>query len=556
MLQTLHIRNLALLDEVSLEFEPGFTAVTGETGAGKSILLGALALLSGGRADKTAIRQGADAAEVEAALFFKDPAAVDALLARLELPPTEDGVLLLKRVLPRDKPPRITVNGALATLAALREIGGLWVDFHGPGEPQRLLHTAHQTELFDLHAGSAPLLAAYQSAYENWRALLAEREKTAAETRLAPDQLAYLQNQLARIETLTLTDDALAQLERDAARHANAAQLAGLLQNILGQIEADSGVENQLARLVRDARQLAQLDPSAETLARRLESAAIEINDIAAEFNDLARQLDTDPETAAALQDKLNTWLDLKRHYPTPQKLIEARDDIRRRIEISGDIEGALARLDKQAAAAHAAARQAAAALTEHRRKAARVFSKTAAQTIARLGFPKVDFQVRLTPLPQLAPLGDASLEYLFSPNTGEAPLPLNRVASSGELARVMLALKTVLAGLDGIPLLVFDEVDANVGGEIGRIVGAKMAALAAGRQVLCVTHLPQVAAQGHNHYLVEKDQSGARARVSITPIHNDETARVGELARMLGDRSAKSAQAHARELLSTNPSK
>ena len=180
MLQSLHIRNLALLEEVSLDFEAGFTAVTGETGAGKSILLGALSLLAGERADKTVIRQGAAACEVEASLYFPSPGRIDAILAGLGLPPCEDGVLILKRSLPREKAPRITVNGSLATLAALQELGGFWIDFHGPGEPRRLLKEACQLELLDLYGRNADALGAYQSAYGAWRGILSERARVAA----------------------------------------------------------------------------------------------------------------------------------------------------------------------------------------------------------------------------------------------------------------------------------------------------------------------------------------------------------------------------------------
>jgi DNA repair protein RecN (Recombination protein N) len=184
------------------------------------------------------------------------------------------------------------------------------------------------------------------------------------------------------------------------------------------------------------------------------------------------------------------------------------------------------------------------------REKAAKELAKVAAKSIAQLGFKKADFSIRIVSLPEPGPAGDCGCEFLFSPNVGEPPLPLNRIASSGELARVMLALKTVLADLDGVPLLVFDEVDANVGGEIGRVVGEKMAAIAANHQVLCVTHLPQVAAQATCHLVVTKDQSKDRAIVAIAPIQANRKARVSELARMLGDRNAKSALAHAEELL------
>ena len=211
---------------------------------------------------------------------------------------------------------------------------------------------------------------------------------------------------------------------------------------------------------------------------------------------------------------------------------------------------GVPAARDDLAAYAERAARKEATVLRTLREKASRELAKIAAASIAQLGFKKADFQIRIVPLDQLGPTGDCGVEFLFSPNVGEPALPLNRVASSGELARVMLALKTVLADLDDVPVLVFDEVDANVGGEIGRIVGEKMADIAERHQVLCVTHLPQVAAQAANHLVVTKDQSGDRASVRIESIHDDRKTRVGELARMLGDRSAKSAQAHAEELL------
>jgi DNA repair protein RecN (Recombination protein N) len=230
--------------------------------------------------------------------------------------------------------------------------------------------------------------------------------------------------------------------------------------------------------------------------------------------------------------------------------VLAARDEMRRKLELQGDVEGSLAKLEKQLADAEKAARKAAAELRATRDKAAQQLSKVAGKVIVQLGFKKADFRVALTPAGELGPQGDSGVEFLFSPNVGEAPLPLHRIASSGELARVMLALKAVLAEIDDVPLLVFDEVDANVGGEIGRIVGEKMADIAERHQVLCVTHLPQVAAQAANHFVVIKDQSGARASVSIEPIHDDRKTRVDELARMLGDRSAKSARAHAEELL------
>ncbi|MBS0664353.1 MAG: DNA repair protein RecN [Verrucomicrobia bacterium] len=551
MLQSLRIRNLALLEEVSLDFEAGFTAVTGETGAGKSILLGALSLLAGERADKTIIRQGAAACEAEASLYFADPRRIDAVLAILDLPPCEDGLLILKRSLAREKAPKITVNGSLATLAALQQLGEHWIDFHGPSEPRRLLKEHCQLELLDLYGRAGDTLASYRAKYQAWRELVGERERLSQETRLAPDQIEFLQHQLARMDALELTDAAIEALERDFARLSRSQELLQLAEALAAGLTGDDGVQARLAALLREARQLEQIDAASKPLCDRLGAAAVELNDLGAEFSALGQQLQFDPEHAEQLTSRINTWLELKRrHGGQLAAVLAARDDLRRRLEAQGDLEGTLAKLDQRIAAALQAARREAATLRALREKAARDLAKVAAKGIAQLGFKKADFQVQVSPLSELGPSGDCAAEFRFSPNVGEAPLPLNRVASSGELARVMLALKTVLADLDEVPLLVFDEVDANVGGEIGRVVGEKMAGIARGHQVLCVTHLPQVAAQATCHLVVTKDQSKDRAIVTIEPIQASRKARVTELARMLGDSKARSALAHAEELL------
>ena len=551
MLQSLRIKNLALLEEVALDFEAGFTAVTGETGAGKSILLGALSLLAGERADKTIIRQGAVSCEVEASLFFKNAKKLDALLTELDLPACEDGVLILKRSLPREKAPKLTVNGGLATLAALQRLGEAWIDFHGPSEPRRLLKDSCQLELLDLYGRAGDALAAYQEKYRAWRELLAEQARIANETKLTPDQISFLENQLAKLDALELTEEATEALERDFQRQSSAQELIELAAALANGLTGEDGATARVAALVREARQLESLDASSKALADRLASASVELADLGAEFEALSGEFQFDPEQAEELQTRMNTWLEAKRkHGGDVRAVIAARDEMRRRLEVQGDIEGTLAKLEKEISNTERAAKKEAQAVRALREKAARELAKVAAKSIAQLGFKKADFQIKFVSLTELALTGDCGCEFLFSPNVGEAPLPLSRIASSGELARVMLALKAVLADLDGVPVLVFDEVDANVGGEIGTVVGEKMASIARGHQVLCVTHLPQVAAQAANHLVVTKDQSKDRAVVSIEPIHESRKVRVGELARMLGDRNAKSALAHAEELL------
>jgi DNA repair protein RecN (Recombination protein N) len=551
MLQSLRIRNLALLEEVALDFEAGFTVVTGETGAGKSILLGALSLLAGERADKTIIRQGAPSCDAEASLFFEDAKKIDEVLGELDLPPCEDGLLIIKRSLPREKAPKITVNGGLATLSSLQRLGEYWVDFHGPSEPRRLLKESCQLELLDLFGRAGSALEGYRKKYILWRDRVAEHERIAQETKLSSDQIEFLDNQLARIDALELTEGSIETLERDFARMSRAQELIELTQSLEAGLTGEEGVQLKLAGLLREARQVESIDAASKPLADRLASVTVELNDLSSEFSSLSQQLQFDPEQAAELESQMNTWLDLKRkHGGELAAVIAARDTMRRRLEVQGDLEGTLTRLEKQIVDAERAAREEARSLRGIREKSAKELSKVAARSIAQLGFKKADFQIRIVTLNELGPSGDCSAEFLFSPNVGEAPLPLNRVASSGELARVMLALKTVLADLDEVPLLVFDEVDANVGGEIGRVVGEKMAGIAKNHQVLCVTHLPQVAAQATCHLVVTKDQTKDRAVVTIDPIQESRNARVTELARMLGDSKAKSALAHAEELL------
>ncbi|KXU35170.1 DNA repair protein RecN [Cephaloticoccus primus] len=551
MLQSLRVRNLALLEEVELEFEAGFTAVTGETGAGKSILLGALSLLAGQRADKTMIRQGADALEVEASLYFADSARVDALLDELALPRCEEGVLILRRSLPREKAPKISVNGSLATLAALAQLGELWVDFHGPSEPRRLLKPGCQLELLDLYGRCAPALESYQARYREWLAAEAAVARLQNETRLAPAQLEYLQAQLARMEALDLSEDALAALERDFTRMSQVQALTELAARLVEGLAGEEGIESRLAQVQGDARRLGELDPASAPLAERVSSAGLELADVASEARALLETLQIDPQEVATLEENMSAWMELKRrHGGDLAAVLAAREEMRRQLDEQGDIEGALLRAEKASAAALREAQAAAAALRAQREKAATALASVAGQAIAQLGFAKSEFQIRLVPQERLGPQGDCAVEFLFSPNVGEDALPLNRIASSGELARVMLALKTLLADLDRVPLLVFDEIDANVGGEIGSIVGQKMAQIARSHQVLCLTHFPQVAAQARCHLLVEKDQSQSRAVVTIRPIEAERSARLGELARMLGDRNAASALAHAEELL------
>ncbi|MDQ8198417.1 DNA repair protein RecN [Pelagicoccus enzymogenes] len=551
MLQYLKIANLALLESASIDFESGFTVVTGETGAGKSVLLGALSLLSGARTDKSVIRSGTEQCDVEAALWFEDSRAIDDMLRGMDLPACEEGMLVLKRSLHVSKPSRISINGSFATLTNLQELGETWIDFHGPGEPQRLLKSECQLELIDLFGGLEKEAEEYGKRYRVWRAILGEIEELQGASQLAPDQIDFIKAQLQVIDSLELSHESIEQLEQDFNRVSGAQELLELTAELSNGLSGDEGALNLISQLSRAAEQAAELDPSLSDLAERLNSLIIETQELGAEYEQLGSSLEFEPEFAQEVTQKMNDWQDLRRKYGRDvEAVLSAREEMAKRLESQGDIQGSLQRLHAEADKVEGELKALASRLTQKRLTAGKSLAKKAEKMLLELGFKKGRFGIQMLDQTSLKSHGDSLPDLLFSPNVGEPMKSLSDVASSGELARVMLALKTILADVDSVPVLVFDEVDANVGGEIGRIVGQKLKGIGDNHQVICITHLPQVAALGKQHFLVEKDQSGNRAAVKIRRMDTESESRVEELARMLGDRQAKSALSHARELL------
>jgi DNA repair protein RecN (Recombination protein N) len=551
MLQYLKIKNLALLDEVTLELDAGFTAVTGETGAGKSVLLGALGLVSGARTDKTMIRQGTDQLEVEAALYFEDPAEMDALLEIAGLPCCEDGVLLLQRSIHRKKMPRVQINGSMATLTQLQELGESWIDFHGPGEPQKLFQERRQLEMLDLYAGNADLLASYQVGYAAWRAAHKEIEDLESGERLDQDEIDFVRKQINKIDSVGVSEDSIEALERDYTRMSRGQELVTLAADCSAGLSGDQGLSEQLSMIVGHYESLVALDADSEPLLLRARSVLIEMQDLGEETGRLATDFDFDAEAVEATTERMNLWQEVRRKYGGSVKaVLVKREELAQQLAVQGDIEGTLKA--KRAAAAKQAQslRKEAAKLRKGRETAAKTLAGKAAALLQALGFKKARLEIAILIEKELHDFGNSRCDFQFAPNAGQDLLPLNKIASSGETARVMLALKTVLAEADATPLLVFDEVDANVGGEVGRAVGAELARLAERHQVLCVTHLPQVASLAQNHFVVTKSQDDDSTTVSIGPIHQNRESRLSELSRMLGDRHSDSARAHAEELL------
>ncbi len=549
MIRRLQIRDLALMDRTSLELGAGFTVVTGETGAGKSVLLGALSLLAGNRAAKTIVRKGAEECSVEAELETDGDKRFDEVLKTLDLPACDDGLLILKRSVHATKSGRISINGGSATLAQLQQLGELWIDFHGPGEPQKLMRAETQLEMLDLHAGLAAPLATYRAGWRQRNELLREAAEAATAERLSEDEAAFLRSQLEKLDSLDLSEEAITKLERDHARSSRAQELAALL----GQLEAglgSDGLGEVMPKLLKAGDDVARIDEEASALRDRLNSLAAEAEDIRADFARLGRGLSSDDESAAELDGKMNLWLEFRRKYgPGADSVREKREALRRRLASQGDVEARVTKLKAEAAKVEKDLRKQADVLRAARTKAADKLAAAARKMLGSLGFKKADLRIEVATA-ELGPHGADAVRFLFCPNAGQDLLPLDQIASSGEAARVMLALKTVLAAVDRTPVLVFDEVDANVGGEIGAQVGRELAALGKGHQVFCVTHLPQVAALGHSHLVVTKTQDDKSTTVEIAPVHGKRKDRESELARMLGDRASKVALSHARELL------
>jgi DNA repair protein RecN (Recombination protein N) len=551
MLQYLKIKNLALLDEVTLELDAGFTAVTGETGAGKSVLLGALGLLSGARTDKTMIRQGMDQLEVEAALYFEDSAEMDALLEAAGLPSCEDGVLLLQRSIHRKKMPRVQINGSMATLTQLQGLGESWIDFHGPGEPQKLFQERRQLEMLDLYAGNAELLATYQGGYDTWRGALKEIEGLETGERLDEDEIDFVRKQINKIDSVDVSEESIEALERDYTRMSSGQELVTLAAHCSEGLSGEQGLSEQLSMIVGQYESLVSLDAESEPLLERARSLLIEMQDLGEETGRLASDFEFDAEAVEATTERMNLWQEVRRKYGgSVEAVIVKRDELAQQLAVQGDIEGTLKAKRDAAAKQEKALRKEAAKLRKARVQAAKTLADKAASLLQALGFKKARLEIEILTESELQEFGDSRCAFQFAPNAGQDLLPLNKIASSGETARVMLALKTVLAEADATPLLVFDEVDANVGGEVGRAVGAELARLSGRHQVLCVTHLPQVASLAQNHFVVTKSQDDDSTTVSIGPIHETRDMRLSELARMLGDRHSDSARAHAEELL------
>lgn len=547
MLTRLSVRNLAIVESADVEFGGGLTVITGETGAGKSVLMGALELVLGARADASTVRDGAKEARIEAE--FAVPGVVDAFLDAAGLPPCEDGVLLVRRAISATGGGRVHVNDAATTVQTLRALGKLLVDVHGPNDHQSLLEEGFQRGVLDAHGRlDTSAYAAAWARLADLRAQRADLQGDDADVAETCERLRYAVDELDAAQLTPEDDDEL------PARHAAAAHAAEILDcanaATAALSEADDSAAAALVGAGARVREMARFHEAAGAWGETIERLTVEVQELAQEIADSASRLDADPEALQALDDRLSLVQRLKRKYACPDvaALLALRDERARRL---ADLEGRgarLAALEDEIAAAEAAVRAAGAKLTAARTKAAARLARAITKELHGLGFLRAGFDVSLAPHAPDATGCDA-VDFLFAPNPGEAARPLREIASTGEIARVMLAVKTVVAEHDAIPVLVFDEIDSNIGGEVGRAVGEKLRAVARHHQVIAITHLPQSAVYGARHLAVAKAVSGGRTRSTIQPLEGE--ARVAEIARMLGGTSLTSVvEQHARELL------
>ncbi|RYD35360.1 MAG: DNA repair protein RecN [Verrucomicrobiaceae bacterium] len=547
MLTLLKIRNLALVDELVWELGAGLIGVTGETGAGKSVIVGALKLVLGERAEKSLIRTGEETCSVEAVFELKDASEINAVLADGGLDPCDDMQLIVRRVIGQTAN-RQFVNDSPVTLALLKRLGEHLVDLHGPHDHQSLLSVERQLAMLDAYAGAETNVSKYRDAYRAWREKSQELEEIRHAENASEQELDLLRYQLQEIDSANLKPEDEQDLEDRWRRASNSSRLVEAAGAATAALNGEDGILERLADVQRLVRDLEKLDPSIRDRTASLETAFLELQDLESNLADYSDELDINPQEAASLEERVNLIESLKRKYgPSLADVLARRDTAAARLDTIENRGEKLENLERELAACRTALEASAKSLTALRKKAAPKLAKEIASQLKDLGFKQSSFEAPLKALSDPGPQGLEAVEFQFGPNPGEPLLPLRQIASSGEISRVMLAVKSALADQDATPLMVFDEIDANVGGEVAHAVGRKMAALGTRHQVVAITHFPQVAATAAHHFVVEKEVTAGRTRSRLYPVTGE--TRIQELVRMLGG-GGEQARAMAASLL------
>lgn len=550
MLAVLRIQNLALVDQLVWEVGRGLVGVTGETGAGKSVIVGALKLVLGERADKGLIRTGETACTVEAVFDLADSAAIDGVLEEAGLAGCEDGQLIVRRVV-SEKGNRQFVNDSPATLNLLKSLADRLVDLHGPGEQQSLHSVERQLGMLDAYAGGEKELKGYRAAWRDFVEARENYEELKSSEDAGDVELELLRHKLGEIESADIKLEEVAGLEERYQQVSNGARLGELAGEAAGILSGEAGVVGRLDELQRVARELERLDVGNEERFSGLEAALLELKDLESNVGEYLADLEIDPTEARALEERVDLLESLKRKYgPTLEDVVAVGEAASARLDTIENRGERLTEFRATMEAAQAKVMAEGKGLSRVRKRGAPRLSKEVKAHLKDLGFKQAEFEAALQKRKEPTANGLEEVEFQFGPNPGEPLKPLRKVGSSGELARVMLAVKSSLAEKDQTPLMVFDEIDANVGGEVAAAVGRKMAGLGEAHQVVSITHFPQVAAVAANHYLVEKVVEKGRTFSRLREVSGKE--RVEELVRMLGG-GGKEAASMARKLLKSS---
>ncbi len=548
MITELRVRDLATIADVTLHLDTGLNVLTGETGAGKSMLGDALALLLGERAASGSVRPGAAKTIVEGAFEEVDKVARQRIEALgLDL---DDGRLIVRREVSAEGRSRAWVNGSPTTASALSELGALLVDLHGQYETQSLLHADAQRDILDAFAHAEAERAAVAEAHATVHRLRAEEASLVAKRDEVRRRADYLRHVVGEIDGARLKPGEDEALQVEARRLSQAGALAEQAQRIADALEGDGG--NALGAVTVADRALAALekaDPSVGAWREMLDAAYANLSELARLAAAYAEEVQEDPERLAEVERRRDQLFRLTQKYgATVEAVLAARDQSAAELDLLDTADVDLRALAARRAAAEGALAAAAGALSERRRETAERLARGVNRLLPQLGLPGGKLAVELAQLPEPASHGRESVQLTVRLNLGLDAKPLARVASGGELSRLMLALKVVLARHDAIPTLVFDEVDQGIGGEIGAQVGGALAEVAERHQVLVITHLPQIAARADRHLVVSKEARGGIATSDVQVIHGED--RVGEIARMLGDGEGEAARRHAQALL------
>ena len=558
MLTELRITNFAVIERLSLTIDSGFTVLTGETGTGKSLLIDAVALLVGGRASSDQIRFGEDEAQLEAS--FEIPL-THPLLQRLrarEILGPQDSQLIIRRIIARSGRNRVYLNGVLSPVHVLEEFAGTLIDIHGQHDQQSLLSNFAQLEVLDAFGRLLELRSQYRSIHRDWVRSREERAELAArlQQRARQEDLLRFQQRELDEAACRIGEEELLQTERH--RLGSSRRLTELASEAQERIQDDThGILANLVSMERVLGELSQIDPEMQGTVRFVAEAKVLLKEVADSLRGYAEGLDADPTRLGAIEDRLTVIQKMKKKYGgTIEAVLETHQRVKQELEQLLGSESEIDRYDRLIAEQQQNVSVLARVLSEKRVGAAQQLTELVGKELNALKMGSVRFLVQVMPSGPdeiYGPDGADRVEFLLSTNAGEPLKPMSRVASGGELSRIMLALKSVLADVDHVPVLIFDEIDTGVGGAVAVMIGKRLRELSRYHQVLCITHLPQVASQAQHHFSVEKSEVKGRTVATVRPLTG--MSREGEIARMLGgERITQKTRSAAAELIAEAP--